>query len=215
MIRVLVADDQLLFRSMLEEMLRKDVEIEIVASAANGSETVKLALQHKPDVVLLDIEMPEKNGVEALKEIKAALPSTKVAILTTFEDLDNIRTSCHLGADGYLVKDMKPNILLMAIKCLYHDIVLFHRSAYSAIISSKGLLPLTSTDRIEFGDMVFDHIDISIMKQIASGKTNKDIAQMLSYSEGTIKNRVSRILSVTGLSDRTGISIFAIKNQLI
>ncbi len=141
MIRVMVADDQMLFRTMLEEMLRKDAEIEIVASAASGREAVILALQHKPDVVLLDIQMPEKNGVEALKEIKAALPDTKVVMLTTFEDVENITASCHLGADGYLVKDMKPNILLMAIKCIYHDIVLFHRGAYSIIISSRGVLP--------------------------------------------------------------------------
>jgi len=215
MIRILVADDQLLFRSMLEEMLRKDEEIEIVASSANGEEAVILALLHKPDVVLLDIQMPGKSGVEALKDIKAALPDTKVAMLTTFENIENIKAACHLGADGYLVKDMKPEILLMAVKCIYNDIVMFHRGVYSMILSSKGTIANTSSEKVEFGDILFDPVDIIIMKQIAEGKTNKDIARLISYSEGTVKNRVSKILSMTGLSDRTEISVFAIKNQII
>ncbi len=215
MIRIMVADDQLLFRAMLESMLKKDDELEIVASASSGDEAIMLALQHKPDVVLMDIQMPCKNGMEALKEIKAALPQTKVAMLTTFENLENIKAACQSGADGYLVKDMKPDILLMAVKCIYNDIVMFHSSVYSMMLSTKGMITNYSSEKVEFGDIVFDPVDIIIMKQIAEGKTNKDIAHLICYSEGTVKNRVSKILSMTGLSDRTEITVFAIKNQII
>ncbi|WHH61344.1 response regulator transcription factor [Petroclostridium sp. X23] len=215
MIKVLIADDQLLFRVMLEEMLKKDKDIEIVASCAGGEEAVKLSQLNKPDIVLLDIQMPDKTGVEALKDIKTHLPDTKVVMLTTFEDIENISAAYQLRADAYLVKDIKPDILIMAIKCIYNDIVLFHGSVFSAMVSSKMMLFQNTNDRVEIGDIVFDSVDVAIMKQIAEGKTNKDIARLLNYSEGTIKNRVSRILSTTGLSDRTEISVFAIKNQII
>jgi DNA-binding NarL/FixJ family response regulator len=215
MIRLIIADDQLLFRSMLEEMLEKDAEIEIAASCSNGGEAVSQALKLKPDVILLDIQMPNKGGIEALKEIKSSLPDTKVAMLTTFENDENIKSACLLGADGYLLKELKPDILLMAVKCIYHDIVLFHRGVYTTLLSSGPLQSKAAEQRFEFGSLVFDSVDISIMKLISLGKSNRDIAAALNYSEGTIKNRVSKILSTTGLSDRTEISVFAIKNQII
>lgn len=215
MIKILLADDQLLFRVMLEEMLKKDKEIQIVASCSGGEDAVKLSQLYQPDIVLLDIQMPDKTGVEVLREIKGKSSNTKVVMLTTFEDIENIMMAYQLKADGYLVKDIKPDILIMAIKCIYNDIVLFHNSVYTAMVSSKMMHLQNSNDRVEFGDIVFDSIDIAIMRQIAEGKTNKDIARLLNYSEGTIKNRVSKILSNTGLSDRTEISVFAIKNQII
>lgn len=215
MIRVLVADDQTLFRTMLEGFLKMDNDIEIVASASNGDEAVRLALEHKPDIALLDIQMPDKTGVEALCEIKAKLPGTKVVMLTTFEDVDSIAASCNGGVDGYLVKDMKPDILIMAIKCINNGIVTIHQGAYSVIFPSKGSGLSNNEGRVEFGDISFNRVDIMIIKLIAEGRTNKEIAQILNYSEGTIKNRVSNILNMTGLSDRTQVSVFAIKNNLI
>ncbi len=214
-IRVLIADDQTLFRNMLEGILKMDESIEIVATAANGQEAVQLAMEHKPDIVLLDIQMPEKNGVEALEEIKEHLTGTKVVMLTTFEDIESITASYFGGADGYLVKDMEPDILIMAIKCIHHDIVLMHKSAYSIISSTKGSMITNTKKYVKFGNITFDRIDIMIIRQIAEGRTNREIAALLNYSEGTIKNRVSNILSMTGLSDRTQISVFALKNNII
>ena len=214
LIKIIVADDQTLFRTMLEEMLKLDKEIEIVASASNGFEATQFAIEYMPDIVLLDIQMPEMTGIEALKEIKKSLPKTKVVMLTTFENVDTIMDSCNAGADGSLVKDMKPDILIMAIKCIYNDIVLINSAAYSVLFSSKNTI-VKSKDKYEFGNVCFDYVDIMIMRQIVEGRTNKEIAQVLNYSEGTIKNRVSRILSTTGLSDRTQISVFALKNNII
>lgn len=214
MIKLIIADDQLLFRSMLEEILIKDTDIQLAASCGSGDEAVEKTLEFIPDVVLLDIRMPGKSGIDALREIKTALPQTKIIMLTTFEDDKNVALACELGADGYLIKDLKPDVLIMSIKCIYNDMVLFHRSVYNTIQSS-GMSQKASEKRIEIGDMIFDQIDVAIMKYISVGKSNKEIAQLLNYTEGTIKNKVSKILSTTGLSDRTGISIFAIKNQIV
>ena len=215
MIKVIIADDQTLFRKMLEEILAKDTEIRIVATAADGKEAVALAKHYRPDIILLDIKMPEKSGIEALKELKIVLPEVKIMMLTTFEDVESITESCSLGADGYLVKDMKPEVLKMAIKCVYHDIVLFHRTVYHVIAPALSVNSLNTKEKFEFGNLSFDAVDIQIIKLIAEGRTNKEIAQILNYSEGTIKNKVSRILGMTGFSDRTQISVFAIKNNII
>ena len=215
MIKIVIADDQTLFRKMLEEMLKLDKEIEILASVENGNEALRACTELKPDILLLDIQMPLKTGLETLVELKSVHPSVKVVMLTTFEDEKNIRTCCLHGADGYLVKDMKPDVLVMAIKCIYHELVIMHHGVYSIIKNDLSSLPITNEEKFEIGEFVLDSMDIQIIKQIAEGRKNKEIAQSLNYSEGTIKNKVSRILSVTNLSDRTQISVFAIKNNLI
>lgn len=215
MIRIIIADDQLLFRSMLEQMLKKDDQIEIVASCATGEEALECSLKYQPDVVLLDIGMPKKGGIEALKEIKKALPKTKVAMLTTFEDEESIRSAVLLGADGYLIKELMPDELILAIKSIHRDMILFHSSVYGMLQSTLNLAQKPREKKCEIGALVFDATEISIMKLIAAGKSNKDIAGILNYSEGTIKNKVSKILSITGLSDRTELTVFAINNQII
>lgn len=215
MIRTLIADDQLLFRSMLKEMLTKDMEIQIVASCANGMEAVACCLEYKPDVVLLDIGMPNKGGIEALREIKATRPTTKVVMLTTFENEENIMSALQMGADGYLIKEMTPDALILSVKSIYNDMVLFHRSVYRVLQSAFASAPNTREKKLEIDGMSFDTVDINIMKLIAQGKTNRDIAGMLNYSEGTIKNKITKMLANTGLPDRIGISVFAINNDII
>lgn len=215
MIRILIADDQLLFRSMLREMLLKDAEIEIVSSCSNGEDAIADCKKYIPDIALLDIGMPNVGGINALREIKAALPRTKVAMLTTFEDEENIIAALKLGADGYLIKEMTPSALIMAVKCIQNDMILFHNGIYRILQSALELSQSTRAQKREIGDIVFDMADISIMKLIVQGKSNKDIAVLLNYSEGTIKNKISKMLSATGLSDRTGLSVFAINNDII
>ena len=112
-------------------------------------------------------------------------------------------------------KDLTPDALIMALKSIYNDMIVFHGGVYKVLRTALELSQNTREQKREIGDMVFDAVDISIMKLIAQGRSNKDIAASLSYSEGTIKNKISKILSVTGLSDRTGISVFAINNDII
>jgi DNA-binding NarL/FixJ family response regulator len=215
MIKILVADDQQLFRSMLVDMLTKDPDIEVVAFADNGQEAIQLALKHHPDVLLLDIQMPIMSGVDALTDLKSQLPDAKFIMLTTFENPQNISTACSLGADGYLVKDMKPQALILAVKCVYYDMVLFHRSAYNTMLETKNIHFKDSLECMKINDQLFNGTDLQIIRLIVEGKTNREIAQILNYSQGTIKNRVSKILSMTGLSDRSRLSVFAVTHQIV
>ena len=215
MIRILVADDHLLFRSMLEEMLRRDSDFEIIASCSNGYEVLECCRKQAPDIALLDIGMPGKGGIEVLKEIKESFPEVKAVMLTTFEDDENIRLAVELGADGYLIKDMMPETLILSIKCIYNDMILFHKGAYkflqTAMVDAHG----PRSRKVTIDNMVFDATDIRILQLIVQGKSNKEIGAILNYSEGTIKNRISKLLSVTGFSDRTELSVFAINHALV
>lgn len=215
MIRILIADDQTLFRNMLEDVLSRESTFEIVGTASNGNEVVELAKQLKPDIILMDIKMPEKSGIHALQAINALSIQTKVIMLTTFEDAQSISDSCMIGAKGYLVKDIKPEVLIMSIKCVHNDIVTFHKSAYDIICTQSNLYHNTTKEKFCFGSFEFDGIDIRIMRCITEGMTNREIGALLNYSEGTIKNRVSKILAITSMSDRTQISVFAIKNNIV
>ncbi len=215
MIQLLIADDHLLFRSMLEEMLKRDEDFQIVASCADGYEAVACCQRLNPDIALLDIGMPGKGGIEALKEIKETCPQIKAVMLTTFEDDENIKEAVQLGADGYLIKDMTPETLMMSIKCIYNNMVLFHKGAYSLLQSSLSIAYGAKNNKVQIHDMVFDTIDVRIMQLIVKGKSNRDIGTALNYSEGTIKNRISKILATAGVSDRTELCVFAIKHEIV
>ena len=215
MIRTIIADDQILFCSMLEQMLSSDDMIKIVATCGNGKKAVELAKEYNPDVVILDIGMPEAGGLYALKIIKTDMPGIKVIMLTTFENDESIMSAIKLGADGYLVKDIKPDVLIMSIKCIHNNIVLFNKTSYDMILSNLQIPYKSVENKVEIGDIIFDSVDASVIKYIALGKTNKEIAMTLNYSEGTIKNKVSKILNATGLKDRNEISVFAIKNRVV
>lgn len=215
MIKIVIADDQTLFRKMLADVLSREPSFDVVGCACDGNEAIELAKSKRPDIVLMDIKMPEKSGIHALQSIHSLGIDTKVIMLTTFEDIQSITDSCMIGAKGYLLKDIKPDVLIMSIKCVFNDIVTFHKSAYDVICSQQSLSHNTSRERFTFGDFVFDGIDIRVMRCITEGMTNKEIGSLLNYSEGTIKNRISKILSTTGLTDRTQISVFAIKNNVV
>lgn len=215
MIRLVIADDQLLFRSMLEAVIESDKELLIEAVADDGQEALSHIKRLKPDIALLDIKMPKLSGIEVLKEIKNSVKETKVILLTTFGDNDTIVDAKSLGADGYLVKDLKPEILLMAIKCIHANLKVINSEAFEMMCTSYTISNNDTKRKVSFGDMLFDMTEIAIIKHISEGKTNKEIAKIMNYSEGTIKNKVSNILTITGLTDRTKISIFAIKNNII
>ncbi len=215
MIRILVADDHLLFRSMLEEMLRRDDDFEIVASCSNGYEVLECSSKQEFDIALLDIGMPGKGGIEVLQDIKESFPKVKVVMLTTFEDDENIKLAVQLGADGYLIKDMTPQTLIMSLKCIYNNMIVFHKGAYKLLQSAIGDRNETKNRKTTINNMVFDATDIRILQLIVQGKSNKEIGSLLSYSEGTIKNKISRLLSTTGFSDRTELSVFAINHGIV
>ena len=216
MVKIAIADDQVLFRDMLSIILTQDHTFEVIGSAGDGNEILQLCDEEIPDIVLLDVNMPVADGIFALLKIKEKYPHMKVIMLTTFEEEDYILNACTNAADGYLLKDTKPETLINTIKCVNDGLFVMHRSVQQCMV--KQLAKALQTEKItEIADerFDFDPIDLKILKLLSLGKSNAEIAQSLNYSEGTIKNRISRMLDITELKDRTQLAIFALQNGII
>ncbi len=211
MIRVVLVDDQLLLRESIAHLLENDDLIEVVAMGANGNDAIKLCAAYNPDIILMDIEMPELDGVSATKIIKEKYKHVKVIILTTFENPDNIMESFANDADGYVVKNISHKDLVRAIKCVNNGLTVIDKSVKKIMMDRfKGLTDYKS----KYEDILTER-EINIVKYIAVGLSNKEIAAELSYSQGTIKNNVSKILEKLNMSDRIQIAIFAIENGMV
>ncbi len=220
MIRIAIADDQTLLREMLALILAQDNEIAVVGEAGNGQDILQICKEKSPDLVLLDIRMPEFDGAYALNIIKRQFPDIKVIMLTTFGDEKNVLNAYSSGADGYVMKDIKPQMLVMAIKCVCNGLFVAHDSIHSILRRQMMDLPHVKPAQLNAAENLYDeygldYTDRKIIRLLVSGKSNREIAEALNFSEGTIKNRISRILSVTEQKDRTQIAVFALKNNLI
>jgi DNA-binding NarL/FixJ family response regulator len=220
MIKIAIADDQMLLRDMLSMVLSSENEIDVVGLAGNGKKILDICREKNPDVVLLDIKMPGSSGIFVLETLKKEMPHIKVIMLTTFGDERSVIESYKKGANGYILKDIKPQMLIMAIKCVFQGMFIMQDEIAGLI--RKRIKPLASKNASELAELEelhdeygFDVIDRKIIRLLADGKSNKEIGEALNYSEGSIKNRITRILDATGLKDRTQIVVFALKNDII
>ncbi|TCO65789.1 response regulator [Actinocrispum wychmicini] len=195
-VRVLVVDDQELVRDGIASLLDIQDGIEVVAVASNGKEAIEQANVHSPDVVLLDVRMPEMDGVEAAQHLAS---TCKVVMLTTFDDEQYVVQALRAGAVGYLLKDLPTQELAEAVRLAHAGIAQLH----PAIV--KGLAGV----RRPVVDDVLTARETEVLRVLATGATNKEIAQQLYLSEGTVKNHVSRILNRLGLRDRTQAAMHA------
>jgi DNA-binding NarL/FixJ family response regulator len=215
-IKVAIADDQVLLREMLKAILIKDPEIDLVGAAGDGSEILRICETRRPQVVLMDIKMPTSDGFSALTGIKERWPGIRVIMLTTFHEDQDIVDAFSCGADGYVLKDVKPQSLVMAVKCAVNDLCVIHRPVYEFVtrkfmMSVGGEVAVPGCGK----EAVFDAVDRAIIRLIAEGKANKEIADSIHYAEGTVKNRISRMLAASGCRDRTHIVMFALRNGLL
>jgi len=210
--RLAIVDDEILIRQGLEILLQQYEDVDVVATCENGLEICKLAESQTIDVVLMDIRMPKMNGVEATRYLKENFPGIKILILTTFSDDEYIHEALSLGAFGYLLKDAKPQQIYQALKSANDGHVVIEPSLLSQVVSR----PRVST---KADDVVKQHKlsekELTIIRHIADGLTNSEIASAMFLAEGTVKNNVSQILSKLTLRDRTQLVIFAFRNQLI
>lgn len=213
MINILIADDHTLLAESLSMVLEKDSEIRVVATAHDGNEAVEKCSQLKPDVVLLDIKMPVLNGIEAARLIKKNYPDCKVAILTSLEDdVKNVINSLLAGADAYLLKDTLPDRLKALIKCIYWGFSVF--SGNTSQLIKDELLNLKGFEH-SVASKPLKMEDIEIIKYIGDGKNNSEIGKILGYAEGTVKNRITKLMDITGVDSRAQLVMFALKNNLI
>lgn len=202
--KVLVIDDDKLITSAIKSILKSDPAIGPVETGNSYQEALDLYKTFQPDLVLMDIRMGERSGLDALLEIKKLDPRAKVIMLTTFSDDDYIRRSVELGAYGYLLKSEFETII-PAIHSVYHDQKVYDPSVFSKIpkISSKPL----SLEKL------LTESEENIAKLIAKGKTNKEIAEELYLSEGTVRNYVSTILDKLDIKDRTKLAVYLITGE--
>lgn len=206
MIKVIIADDVLILRSGLKAILEQDDEIEVLALAQNGKEAFELCNRYRPDVVLMDMRMPEFDGEYGIKMIKEKLEGIKVLVLTTFDDEETVSKAMTGGADGYILKEMNNENIIQSVKSVYSGVNVLGGNVYKYIQQSY-----TVREKLE-QDLTNRERDV--IKLVVEGLDNKEIASRLYLAEGTVRNNISKILEKLKLKDRTQLAVYAIKNNL-
>lgn len=209
--KILIVEDQVIVRKGLRMILEQEADFTIIGEAGTGLEALQVMEQAQADLILLDIRMPDMSGIEATKLLKQRWPEVKILILTTFNDEEAAMETLKDGANGFLLKTSEPDKLIQAVKsCLTGGLVLHEEVAAKMmphLLKRKSpapspVIPLTARE-------------VDIARLVGEGKTNKEIANQLYLSVGTVKNHISQILQQLELRDRTQLAIYAVKNDLV
>jgi DNA-binding NarL/FixJ family response regulator len=210
-IRVLIADDHTLFRDGLRALLASITDIVVVGEAASGKEALRLALEHQPDVILMDIQMPDLNGIEATRQILRAIPHVGIIVLTMFQDDDTVFAVMRVGARGYVLKGADQAVLLRAVRAVANGESLFSPEIAARLMQFFANLQPASQPEL-FTELT--EREREILAFIADGQTNTDIAEKLVISMKTVRNHVSNIFSKLQVADRAQAAIRARKAGL-
>jgi DNA-binding NarL/FixJ family response regulator len=221
-IRVLLADDQALLRAGFRALLESAADIEVVAEAANGGIAVALARQHRPDVVLMDLKMPEVDGLTAIRRIAAdhELEHVKIVVLTTFDDDENVFAALRAGASGFLIKDLEPGELLQAIRVVAGGDALLAPSVTRALISAftassrPAAEPAAPSPAARASVASLTAREREVVSLVAAGLSNEEIAGRLVLSPLTAKTHVSRAMVKLNARDRAQLVVFAYASGL-
>ena len=199
MIRVLLAEDHALVRDGLERLLRSAGDIEVVGAASDGAEAVELAAAAEPDVVLMDLSMPNLDGIEATRQITAARPETHVVVLTSFSDRDRIMGALDAGAIGYLLKDAEPGELIRGVRAAARGESPLNPKAAQEILQARGRRTVPELSGRER----------EVLALVAEGLPNKQIARRLDISEKTVKAHLTSVFQQIDVTDRTQAALWA------
>jgi two-component system, NarL family, response regulator LiaR len=208
-IRVLIVDDHAVVRRGLCTLLASEDKIDIVGEACDGVEAVDKARSLKPDVILLDMVMPRKGGLEVINEILQENPDARILVLTSFAEDEKVFPAIRAGALGYLLKDALPEQLIQAIYTVYSG-----ESALHPTIALKLIRELNQPDEPSPLEKLLTSREMEILKYVAQGMTNQDISANCFISERTVGNHISNILSKLHLTNRTQIALFALRRGL-
>jgi len=207
-ISVIIADDVKILREGLKAVLSQEDSIKVVAEASNGKEAYELSVRFKPDVVLMDMRMPDYDGGFGTREIKQKLKGVKVLVLTTFDDKETVNKAMASGADGYILKEMDNEQIINSIKAVAGGINVFCDNVFKSI--KKETSPVMDSRSADLTEREKD-----FLRLICDGCDNKEIAAKLFLAEGTVRNGISRLLEKLNLKDRTQLAVFAIKNGIV
>ena len=218
-IRVLIVDDHAMVRQGLRTFLELQdtsaLPIEVIGEAANGLEAVNLAKRTQPDIVLLDLVMPEMDGIQATSKVIDCSPNTRVIILTSFGEEDKILPAIRAGAQGYLLKDIPPSELVQAVREAYQGKVQLHPEIAKKLMSLAAAKEQPKTSRATTdSENDLTEREQDVLQLIADGMNNREIAERLVISEKTVKTHVSNILNKLHLDDRTQAAIYALRHGL-
>lgn len=211
-IRIMVADDHALIREGLKQILELEKDMAVVAEASDGNEAVRLARCYKPDVILMDINMPKMNGLQALKEIKHEKIPCSVIVLTIHEDREYLFKTLQIGAEGYVLKDAEISVIIDAIRSVVSGKPYIQQNMTGELI--KEFNKMTMREKAKDTDNVLTARETEVLELIAEGLINKEIACKLCISEKTVKNHVASIFRKLNVSDRTQAAIYAIKHNI-
>jgi DNA-binding NarL/FixJ family response regulator len=209
-VRVIIADDNALFRLGLKRLLRDDRRLEVVADATDGKDAVEKSAAHKPDVVLMDSRMPEMDGIEALQRISSEQPEVKVLMMSSFENESDILQALSRGAGGYVLKDALPEAIVTSILAVDSGgRVLSESVARCAVELASGVRAAN-----EASDGMTTR-EVEVLKLMSSGLANKQIAYRLKISEKTVRNHISHIYEKIGVVDRAQAALYSVRKGLI
>jgi DNA-binding NarL/FixJ family response regulator len=215
-IRVLIADDQALFRRGLYVVLGTEENIEVVAEAEDGEQAIAKAEEMAPDVVLMDVRMPRVNGIEAASRIRETLPSTKILMLTVSDEEDDLYEAIKAGANGYLLKEISVEEVASAIRAVVQGQSLISPSMASKLLNEFNSLARQAADRREqLPAPVLTARELEVLKLVARGMSNRDVADQLYISENTVKNHVRNILEKLHLHSRMEAVMYAVRKRLL
>lgn len=209
-VRIVITDDHKMVREGIRQLLELDGDIKVVAEASDGLECLTVIEKEKPDVLLLDINMPNMNGLEVLEEIKKREMNLKVLILTIHNEIEYLLKAVEIGVNGYVLKDSESAVLKTAIFAVNAG-ENFIQPSLAPLLKEKSMISELSSKEEE----ILTKRELEVLKLLAEGLYNKEIAYKLSISEKTVKNHVSSIFKKIGVFDRTQAAVYAIKNSIV
>jgi DNA-binding NarL/FixJ family response regulator len=214
-IRVLVVDDHALFRRGLEMVLAQEPDIEVVGEAADGAEALVMARELAPDIVLMDVRMPRRSGIEACLAIKDSVPSAKIVMLTISDEEADLYEAIKAGASGYLLKEISIDEVADAIRAVHGGQSLISPAMASKLLTEFATMIKRSDERSQVPAPRLTDRELEVLKLVARGLNNRDIAKELFISENTVKNHVRNILEKLQIHSRMEAVMIAVREKLI
>jgi len=212
-IKIIIADDHTIFRQGLRMLLAQEDDMEVVGEAADGIEALELAKKHNPDIILLDIAMPNMDGVQVAGKIKKSLPQIKIIVLTSYSDDQFLYEFLKLGVSGFVLKDLASQELIYSIRKSHEGMVFFDPSVSKKVMEKFTQVSGGKSDFVNYGKL--SDREKEVLRLVAEGCATKEVAEKLYISPKTVENHRANIMKKLNIRDRTGLTKYALRLGLI